>query len=224
MKLKVILRSLLFLTVFIGIAWYARSQFDVSAEQIRSYILSFGIWGPLVFMFLYTIGPIVVFPTSILSLGAAYAYGIWPGMPYIIVGATGAAITGYVMGRFFGDSVVKFGEFKWSETIYERMKERGFFYVLILRLIPVIGFDILSYSAGVTRVNFRAFIPATVIGMIPGTFVYSFLGSSLATGNRTMIMSAIGLFIAMLLVTFIFRKQVKKLLGLDEKGEDRSDK
>lgn len=118
-------------------------------------------------MGLYAIGPIVVFPTSILSLAAAFAYGLWPGMLYIVIGATAAGITGYVMGRFFGDSVLKFQESKWSEKIYYRMKERGFLYVFVLRLIPIVGFDILSYLAGVTRVKLRPFIIATILECFP---------------------------------------------------------
>ncbi|SFG06727.1 Uncharacterized membrane protein YdjX, TVP38/TMEM64 family, SNARE-associated domain [Halobacillus alkaliphilus] len=214
MKWKSLIRALLFVIVFLVIAWFIRQQFNVTADSIRSFILSFGIYGPLLFMGLYAIGPIVVFPTSILSLAAAFAYGLWPGMLYIVIGATAAGITGYVMGRFFGDSVLKFQESKWSEKIYYRMKERGFLYVFVLRLIPIVGFDILSYLAGVTRVKLRSFIIATVFGMLPGTFAYSLVGTSLASGDRQLIFIALTVFALIFALTFLFRNKVRSWLKI----------
>ncbi|ARI78868.1 TVP38/TMEM64 family protein [Halobacillus mangrovi] len=214
MKLNSVVRALIFLTVFVAIAWFARREFDVSADNIRTYILSFGIYGPLIFMAIYAIGPIVAFPTSVLSLAAAFAYGIWPGMLYIVIGATAAGVTGYMMGRFFGDSVVKFQESKWAEKIYYRMKDKGFHYVFILRLIPIVGFDILSYLAGMTRVKIGPFVGATVLGMLPGTFAYSLVGTSLASGNRTLILIALSVFALLLVMTFLFRNKVRRWLNL----------
>ncbi|KHE67248.1 TVP38/TMEM64 family protein [Halobacillus sp. BBL2006] len=214
MKFKNLFRALFFVLLFVGLAWFVRRQFDVSADHIPSYILSFGIYGPLIFMGLYAVGPIIAFPTSVLSLAAAFAYGIWPGMLYIVIGATAAGITGYIMGRFFGDSVVKFQESKWSEKIYYRMKDKGFLYVFVLRLIPLVGFDILSYLAGMTRVKLGSFVVATVFGMLPGTFAYSLVGTSLASGDRTLILIALSVFALLLVLTFLFRNKVRSWLNL----------
>ncbi|GGF33420.1 TVP38/TMEM64 family protein [Halobacillus andaensis] len=212
MNKKAILRTALFLVGFIMIAWFVRNQVNTSPQEIRTYILSFGILGPLLFMGLYTIGPIVTFPTSVLSLAAAFAYGVWPGMLYIVIGATGASLVGYVMGRFFGDSIIRLQHIKWADALYTRMSENGFLYVLILRLIPLIGFDLLSYAAGMTRVKIRSFVPATVIGMLPGTFVYSLVGSSLASGDRTLLILAFSITFSLLLITFLLRKRVRAWL------------
>lgn len=193
-------------------AWYVRNQLDASPQEIRAYILSFGILGPLLFMGLYTIGPIVAFPTSVLSLAAAFAYGVWPGMLYIVIGATGASLIGYLMGRFFGDSIIRLQSIKWADTIYIRMGENGFLYVLILRLIPLVGFDLLSYAAGMTRVKIRSFVSATILGMLPGTLVYSLVGTSLASGDRNLLILAFSLTFLLLLITFLLRKRVQKWL------------
>ncbi|MCP3029273.1 TVP38/TMEM64 family protein [Halobacillus sp. A5] len=212
MNNKSLIRALLFLTAFILAAWLVRREIETSPQEIRTYILSFGMLGPLLFMGLYTIGPIIAFPTSVLSLAAAFAYGIWPGMGYIIIGAAGASITGYILGRFFGDSIVRFQHFKWADWLYRRMNENGFMYVLILRLIPVVGFDILSYAAGLARVKISSYITATVIGMLPGTFAYSLVGSSLASGDQSLIILAFTIFFVLLLLTFLFRSKVKHWL------------
>ncbi|RWZ52286.1 TVP38/TMEM64 family protein [Halobacillus fulvus] len=214
MKKKSVIKAIVFLILFIGIVWFTRRQFDVTPDAVRAYILSFGAWGPLLFMVIYAIGPIIAFPTSVLSLGAAFAYGIWPGMLYIVIGASAAGVTGYIMGRFFGDSVLNFQDSKWAQRIYPRMKEKGFLYVFILRLIPLVGFDILSYLAGMTRVKLGAFVLATLIGMLPGTFAYSLVGTSLASGDRTLILVALSVFVLLLVTTFLLRNKVRQWLNI----------
>lgn len=57
--------------------------------------------------------------------------------------------------------------------------EAGFAMVLLLRIAPFVPFDLVSYSVGAAGVRLRAFLPATVIGTLPGTFAYNYLGSSL---------------------------------------------
>lgn len=201
--------------VLFGIVSYTTHfHLEIRPADIRDFILSFGWWGPLVFFFLYTIGPLIFFPTSVLSLGAGLAFGVFPGVFYIILGATGAATTGYVMARLFGRSIINMDRFSWSENLFNQMKKRGFLYVFILRLIPLVSFDLLSYAGGISKVRFQSFIIATVLGMLPGTFAYSFLGASIASGNLTMIIVAISVFVILLGITYYFRAPVQKWLGL----------
>ncbi|QHE50795.1 TVP38/TMEM64 family protein [Pontibacillus sp. HMF3514] len=209
------IKPIIFLLIFLILAYIVRFEFNITATNIKNFILSFGWWSPFIFFIIYAIGPFVFFPTSILSLAAGIAYGVFPGFFYILIGATGAAATGYVMARYFGDSILKFHNFKWSDQVYEKVQERGFLYVLILRLIPLIGFDVLSYISGIARVKFRSYMMAT-IGIIPGTFAYSFLGSSIESGNTSMIIVALIIFVVLLGLTYLLRNQVKKWLGLTE--------
>lgn len=209
------LKITLFLLVFGTLFYITHFHYELRPSDIRDIVLSFGFWGPLFFIFLYAIGPVAFLPTSVLSLGAGLAFGVWPGVLYIIIGATAAATTGYVMGRFFGRSVINVDRYPWSEKLFTQMERRGFLYVFVLRLIPLVSFDLLSYAGGISRVRFRVFVPATVLGMIPGTFAYSFLGASLASGSVTTIFIAALVFVGLIVVTYIFREPVKKWLGLN---------
>lgn len=209
------IKPILFLLFFALAAYIVRFEFNIGANDISDFILSFGIWGPIIFFLLYALGPIVFFPTSVMSLAAGFVYGLFPGVIYIILGATGAAATGYIMGRFFGKSVIEMDNFKWFNQISDKIQERSFLYVFILRLVPLMGFDVLSYMSGLTRVKFRPFILASV-GMIPGTFAYAFLGSSLGTGDAGMIAIAVGILVLLMVLTYLFRNKVKQWLGLSE--------
>lgn len=202
--------------IFGTIAYITHTNYDVRPQSVRDFILSFGWWGPVIFFFIYTIGPAVFLPTSVLSLGAGLAFGVWPGVLYIMIGASGAAVTGYVMARFFGKSVIKIDQFAWSEKIFRQMDKRGFLYVFVLRLIPIVSFDLLSFLAGFAKVKFYYYMLATVLGMIPGVFAYGFLGASIASGEAMMIIAALGFFVLLLGITYFFRSHVKRYLGLVE--------
>lgn len=208
--LKISLMLALFGTIF----YITHFHYELRPADVRDIVLSFGWWGPLIFMLIYAIGPIIFLPTSVLSLGAGLAFGVWPGVLYILFGATAAAVTGYVMARLFGRSVLKVENYPWSEKLFSQMEERGFLYVFVLRLIPLVSFDLLSYAGGIAKVRFKSFLLATVFGMIPGTLAYSFLGASLASGSVTTIFIAALVFVSLLGVTYYFRDPVKKWLGL----------
>jgi uncharacterized membrane protein YdjX (TVP38/TMEM64 family) len=209
-------KIILVLLIFSALAYTTHFHFEIRPQLIRDYILSFGLWGPVAFFFLYTIGPFIFLPTSVLSLGAGLAFGIWPGALYIVFGATGAASTGYIMARYFGSSVVKIEQFAWSEKIFNQMDKRGFLYVFVLRLIPIVSFDLLSFLSGFAKVKFKYYLLATVLGMLPGVFAYSFLGASIASGDLIMIGTAGGVFLLLLGITYYFRSHVKRWLGLAE--------
>ncbi|SIS45312.1 TVP38/TMEM64 family protein [Salimicrobium flavidum] len=214
MSYRRFIKPVLFLAAFGIIFYFTHFHFNIRPADIRDFVLSFGWWGPFVFLLIYIIGPLVFFPTSVLSLGAGLAFGVWPGVIYIIAGATGAATTGYVLARVFGTSVVKMDNFSWSEKLFDQMNKRGFLYIFVLRLIPIVSFDLLSYAGGIAKVKFKSFLIATVLGMIPGTFAYSFLGASIASGNMITIVIAVFVFFTLLGITYYFREPVKKWLGL----------
>lgn len=208
------LKLSLLLILFGSLFYLTHFHYELRPSDVRDVVLSFGWWGPLVFILIYAVGPLIFLPTSVLSLGAGLAFGVWPGVLYIIVGATAAAVTGYVMARLFGRSVLNVDRYPWSEKLFTQMEQRGFLYVFVLRLIPLVSFDLLSYAAGISKVRFRSFLLATVLGMIPGTLAYSFLGASLASGSVTTVFIAALVFVSLIGVTYYFRKPVQKWLGL----------
>ncbi len=58
------------------------------------------------------------------------------------------------------------------------MEEHGAIIILVLRLIPLISFDAISYAAGLSSISFPKFLLATALGMTPGTFLFVYLGGA----------------------------------------------
>ncbi|OEH92225.1 TVP38/TMEM64 family protein [Bacillus solimangrovi] len=183
---------------------------DFTADDIRDWILSFGVIAPLIYIGIYTIRPLVLFPASILSLAGGATFGALGGMLYTIIGAVLGAALSFFVARRFGKNISKDTSNERVQRIQEQLDKNGFFYVLIFRLIPLFNFDLVSYSSGLSRVRFTSFILATTIGIIPGTFAYNFLGDSVAEGDWKLIVGAVLFFVAVSVIPLFFRKKFQQ--------------
>lgn len=198
----------LLLAIALGLViWLSRSVFDVEAEDIRSWILSFGLWAPVVYIIVYTIRPLIFFPASVLSIAGGLAFGAWMGTLYTIIGATLGAMLSFLVAKSVGKSIATKDWTGNAAKFQKQMEQNGFLYVLLFRLIPVINFDLISYMAAIAKVRFTSFALATLIGIIPGTFAYNFLGSSFVSGNPKIIAAAVVVFIILTVVPIVIRNR-----------------
>ncbi|MBD8015542.1 TVP38/TMEM64 family protein [Microbacterium sp. APC 3898] len=192
------------------IIWLSRSVFDVDANGLRRWILSFGFWAPAIYMLIYTIRPLVFFPASVLSIAGGLAFGAWQGTFYTIIGATLGAMLSFIIAKSVGKSLVRKEWTGNAGKIQSQMEQNGFLYVLLFRFIPVINFDLISYAAAFAKVRFGSFALATLIGIIPGTFAYNFLGSSFISGNPRIIILAVLVFAVLTAVPILIRNKWNK--------------
>ncbi|RLQ92202.1 TVP38/TMEM64 family protein [Planomicrobium sp. Y74] len=202
-----VLKWLLVLAALAFAVWLGRAVFDVSIDDLRIWIESYGIWAPVIYIIFYTVRPLIFFPASLLSLAGGLVFGVWLGTFYTIIGAVSGAMLSYAVARGLGKKIFKKDWDGNAAKIQQQMEQNGFLYILIFRLIPVINFDLISYLAAFAKVRFGSFTSATLIGIIPGTFAYNFLGSSAASGNPKMILLASSVFILLTILPVYFRKR-----------------
>lgn len=205
-----LIKSLLFIVVVIGLLWFNHKVLHLSPEGIRTWILTFGGAAPVLFIFIYAVRPLILFPASVLSLTGGLAFGpVW-GTVYTIVGATIGAVLSFWLARFLGNKLVSTrSKEKWGK-LEKQLQQKGFIYILLLRLIPIFPFDLISYGAGVAKVNFTAFLFGTLLGIIPGTFAYNFLGSSFLHEKKSYIVIAVVVFVLVTLIPLVLKKRVVK--------------
>ncbi|MBC8233023.1 TVP38/TMEM64 family protein [bacterium] len=189
----------------------------ISATKLQQFIQSFGFWAPLVYIIIYTIGPILMFPGSILSLAGGLAFGpIW-GTIYTVLGATigacGAFWVARIMGRGLVEKLAK-GKLK---TFDDSVAEHGLKVMLFLRLVPVFPFNALNYAAGLSQMKFVDYLIGTLVGIIPGTFAYVYLGSSLTDILSWKFLSAVALFLVITVVITLIKRRKRKIAGVEEK-------
>jgi uncharacterized membrane protein YdjX (TVP38/TMEM64 family) len=219
MKKNTWLKMLIAAAVVGGLIWFNHHYLNIKPQTIREWILSFGAFAPFIFIGLYTVRPLILFPASILSLSAGLAFGALWGTIYTVIGATAGAALSYYVARKLGHRVVNQKWKRKGEILQTQLEKNGFFYVFLLRLIPLFHFDMISYLAGLANVKFMHFLLATLLGIIPGTFAYNFLGSSLVAQNTATIVVAMIVFLVILLVPIMTSAKVREKLGLQRKGE-----
>ena len=147
-------------------------------EGIRDYILSFGLWAPFASTLLMVLQALAApLPSFVITFANGLAFGVLPGWALSLFGHTLAAAVCFWLARALGRAPVEVLVGRAGLESADRWFARwGLYAVLVARLVPGISFDVISYAAGITRMRFRRFLLATVLGIFPQTFVYSYLG------------------------------------------------
>lgn len=201
----------MFLFYKTGVLSYAQ------VESIKTFVLSFGIYAPLIFILLFTLAPLIFFPDGILALAGGLIFGFGLGSVYIIVGALCGGTLSFYLARLYGKKMHEKLAHEKLINFQKSVKKHGFVMILLLRLVPLVPFNIISYSAGFSTILYRDFFFATLLGMLPGVLVYANIGAqSLSFGSQEFYIS-IGLLVMLVVVSMILKQRVKKRLEAYEK-------
>jgi uncharacterized membrane protein YdjX (TVP38/TMEM64 family) len=170
------------ITVVAGYYGYARQNgltLEDSVYRIAD-LLANSLYGPLLYMVLYAIRPLVFFPATVLTLLGGFLFGP-VGIIYTIIGSNASAMVAFGVGAYFGQGILENEERAGVFQQYrERLRENSFETVLIMRLI-FLPYDLVNYAAGFLRINWKAFLAATAIGSVPGTSSFVLLGAAFGT-------------------------------------------
>ncbi len=134
------------------------------------------------FMAIYIIQTALSLPgATILSLTAGAIFGTLMGTVYAVCAASIGATLAFLVTRYLLRDLVlsRFGSR--LEGMNRELEQRGFNYLLFLRLVPIFPFFLINLAAGLTRLPLRTFMLGTLLGIIPGGFVFVNAGASLAT-------------------------------------------
>jgi len=189
----------------------------LTAEALGRFLEAAGFWAPLVYMVVYTVGVCLFVPGTLLTgLGAAI-FGAYWGFVYVWIGAMfGASAAFYIgrtLGRDFAASLIGDRLKKYDDAI----ERNGFATVLYLRLI-YFPFTPMNFGMGLTKVHFKDYVFGTGLGIIVGTFIFTFFIGTLkdvwASGNWGELISFKVFFsIALFTFSFFIPKIIKKVKG-----------
>jgi uncharacterized membrane protein YdjX (TVP38/TMEM64 family) len=173
------------LGIILAYQWYANVN-DLSPLQVIQQLLAFlqdGLWGPLIYILLYAVRPLILFPATFLSLAGGFVYGPILGVLYTIFASNISSTIAFYVGRFFGEGLFKDDDSNGIVQRYaRRMRGNSFETVMVMRFI-FLPYDAVSYLAGFLRIPYLSFILATALGSIPGTIAIVGFGASVETFN-----------------------------------------
>lgn len=175
-----ILALLFWLAALIGYQAYAYTN-GLTAAQVTQQLLGFmsnKFWGPFIYIFLYAVRPLILFPSTILTLAGGFIFGPVFGVLYTIIASNVSASIAFLVGKYFGQGLLKGGgSGNFVERYAERLRQNSFATVLVMRFI-FLPYDLVNYFAGFLRIRWAPFILATLLGSIPGTIAFILAGAS----------------------------------------------
>jgi uncharacterized membrane protein YdjX (TVP38/TMEM64 family) len=154
---------------------------------VREWLRSFNDWvgqmgvaGIFIFIGVYAAATVLLAPGAILTIGAGFAFGLWKGFVAVSAGSIIGAALAFLVARFIArdkvEAIAK-GNEKFR-NIDNAIGKQGAKLVFLLRLSPVIPFNLSNYFYGLTGVKFWPYVLASWLGMMPGTFLYVYIGTA----------------------------------------------
>jgi uncharacterized membrane protein YdjX (TVP38/TMEM64 family) len=198
-------------------------------QSFTSWTGEFGLLGAIVFASVYVVAVVALAPVWPLSVAAGLAFGLW-GIPLVIVSATTGASLAFLVARFLvRDRVTELTRKRpMLDAVDKAVAEEGWKVVALLRLSPLVPFNLQNYFLGATEIGFFPYLAATFLGIMPGSAAYVYLGilgraaaAGEQGGGRLKIgLLAAGLAATIALIVIVGRKARMKLqtLGVDRRG------
>lgn len=189
----------------------------LTREALGQVLESAGYWAPLLFILVYIAGICLFVPGTLLTTLGAAIFGAYWGFLYVwvgaMIGASAAFWIGRTLGREFAASLIGDKLKKYDEAI----ERNGFATVLYLRLI-YFPFTPMNFGMGLTRVRFLDYVFGTGLGIIVGTFIFTFFVGTVrdvwASGNWGDLLSFKVIFsVALFVFSFFIPRIIKKLKG-----------
>lgn len=176
------LLGLLFYLGIMGGSWAYAAHHSLSPmAAIRSLteLLSGSAWGPVLYVAVYAIQPVVAFPVPLLSVAAGFLFGPAVGLLAAVVGISVASSFSYLIGRYFGRDLIDSAQASGLIARYTaRLRCNTFMYVLILRLV-FLPYEVISMLCGFLGLPWRPFAMGTALGILPGLVALVLFGASI---------------------------------------------
>jgi uncharacterized membrane protein YdjX (TVP38/TMEM64 family) len=195
----------------------------LSGQELGRLLDRAGIWAPVAYMIVYAVGVCLFLPGTLLTgLGAAI-FGPYWGFIYVwigaMLGASAAFIIGRTLGREFAASLIGDRLKKYDDAI----ERNGFATVLYLRLV-YFPFTPMNFGMGLTKVRFWDYFFGTGLGIIVGTFIFTFFIGTVkdvwASGNWGELLSFKMFFsVCLFIFSFLIPKIIKKIKGEEALGK-----
>lgn len=190
------LTKLLTLVALAGVFAYLlavhRELFE-NPQLIKAEIVDWGAWGPAVYVMLYAFGPSLLVPGMVMTIAAGLAFGTLKGGMLAMAGADLGALIAFGAGRYLGRNFVATLVGERFHGVFDRIARNGFQIIFYFRIFPVIPYNALNLLAGASPIRFSDYFWASMLGLVPGTILFAFLGDELWHPTSPRFLLALGL-------------------------------
>lgn len=213
MKTDQLLRLLALLLLVLAVAAVVLNRERLDIESIQARLEQLGLFAPVAFIVLYSIGTVLFLPGSVMTLAGGALFGPWAGTLYNLAGATLGATLAFLISRYLGSNWVRQKAGGMLQKLLNGVESEGWRFVAFVRLVPLFPFNLLNYALGLTRIRLLPYMLTTWVCMIPGGFAYTWLGhagSEAAAGSENTLQNIL-VAIALLAIVIYIPRVLKKL-------------
>lgn len=156
-------------------------NFDL--EIMRQYLRDFDILAPLIFVILYTVGTIFIPSTPFMAV-AGILFGFKYGLIYTVIGGFFSSVLVFEfsrkLGRDYVENFLRNRYFKYLGKYNRRLGKNGTKDLIVLRILPIMPFNVLNILMGVSKMTIQNYIMGTLIGLIPSNILAVYFGDLIA--------------------------------------------
>jgi len=187
------------------------------ADGFTGWIGGLGAWGVLIYGAAYACALVVLLPAAPFTIGAGLIYGLW-GFPLALLSATLGASLAFLVSRHLvrGRVARAIAGRPGLRAIDRAVGEEGWRVVALLRLSPLVPFNLQNYACGASSIGFWPYVAATCGGIAPGCLLYVYLGvvgrAAAEGGALRWALVALGL-AATLAVTLLVGRRARAVLA-----------
>jgi uncharacterized membrane protein YdjX (TVP38/TMEM64 family) len=173
---SILLRSIIVAGIA-ALAWYLNRTGLL--ERTLQGIESFGNAGPAIFVLVYATTCIFFVPSIVFTFSGGVLFGFWRGAVLSLVGTGLGSVSAFLIGRYLARAVVEksFAANREFARLARAAQSGGWKIVALARLSPIFPFSIGNYAFGITRIPALHYLGASLLGTIPSTSVYTYVGT-----------------------------------------------
>lgn len=181
----------------------------LSLQQVKVAIDSLGEMASVVFITMCVVRGVIFIPCGLLSALGGMLFGPLMGTIFALCGLTAGSVITFCLARGFGKG--------WAQRImghkydkYEGYISKDYFYsIFLMRVVPILPFDAVSCIAGMSKARVNIFILATLLGSLPGVFIYVFFGDSIRSMSIRRTAFAVAFMAVFAILPFCYRQLMK---------------
>lgn len=220
MKNKTIIAAIIGVLAVATIIYFQLWQY-IKPNILKEYLESFGIWTPIVYCLLYLVAVFIPHAGTAMTIVGGLLFAPLFGTALVIVISTLGSVFPFLLAKKYGRERIKsrIEKTKYKKYLHHTDKN-SFMFVLYLRLLPIMPYELQNYVIGLVDISITNFIIATFVGLLPGTFMLVYLGNTITDISRTNIIILVSVSIFALVLPIVLKKYTnsKKILEIkDEK-------
>lgn len=168
--------------IIFSVIFYQIFADQIDFSQVRQQLRDFGVWAPVVFIFLYTVGTIFI-PSTPFMIVAGILFGFGYGLLYSVIGGFLSSISVFAISRKLGkdwvESILQNKHLKYINKYNKRLGNGATWDITFLRMTPIMPFNVLNILMGISKVKTQNYIVGTLLGLAPSNVLAVYTGAFL---------------------------------------------